>query len=117
MNELIRAILGPLLFLTTATHLHAQSPTPTFRVAAAKVDITPPAGTPVVGHIRPVNGVRDPLHVALLLLDDGRAKAAIVTLDLLNAGDDLTARLRQAVNAATEIPAEHIMVAASHNHS
>src|SRR6478735_6530413 len=93
MNKLIRAVFVSLLCLIAAAHLQAQSPTPTFRAAAAKVDITPPAGTPVVGHIRPINGLRDPIHVALLLLDDGRAKAAIVTLDLLNAGDDLTARL------------------------
>lgn len=117
MNYIIRAILITLFCLTVATHLQAQSPAPTFRVAAAKVDITPPDGTPVVGHVRPVTGVRDPLHVAFLLLDDGRTKAAILTLDLLNASDDLTSRLRQAINAATEIPPDHIMVAASHNHS
>src|SRR3954470_174899 len=92
----------------TASHLHA---------AAAKIDITPPVGTPVVGHVREVKGIRDPLHAVLLLLDDGRTKAAIVTLDLLNAGDDLTARLRQAVNEGAGIAADHIMIATSHNHS
>jgi hypothetical protein len=54
------------------------------KVAVAKVDITPPAGTKVVGHVREVDGVRDRLHAAALLFDDGKTKAAIVTLDPLN---------------------------------
>ena len=53
------------------------------RVATAKLDITPPAGTKVVGHIREVDGVRDRLHAVVLLLDDGKTKAAMVTLDLV----------------------------------
>ncbi len=105
-----------LLPLLCATRLLAQPP-PSFKAAAVKVDITPLAGTPVVGHVREVSGVRDPLHAVLLLIDDGRTKAAIVTLDLLNASDDLTARLRLAINEATAIPPDHVLVAASHNHS
>jgi len=106
-----------LLLVVCLEDVNAQSPPPSLRAAAAKVDITPPLGTPVVGHVREVSGVRDPLHAALILLDDGRTKAAIVTLDLLNAPDDMTSRLRQAISTATEIPADHIMIAASHNHS
>jgi len=87
------------------------------RAAAASLDITPPDGTPVVGHVRDVSGARDPLHAVLLLLDDSRTKAAIITLDLLNAGGDMTPRLREAISAGADIPPENIMVAASHNHS
>src|SRR4051794_32970260 len=64
------------------------------RAAAAKVDITPPAGTKVVGHVRLTDGVRDPLHVVVLLLDDGRTKAALVTLDLINSGEEMVRQLR-----------------------
>jgi len=87
------------------------------RAAAARVDITPPEGTPVVGHIRPVSGVRDPLSAVLLLLDDSRTRAAIVTLDLINASSDMTTRLRQAISEAADVPPENVMVATSHNHS
>jgi len=90
---------------------------PQLRAAAAKVNITPPDGTPVVGHVRPVSGVRDPLHAVLLLLDDGRARAAIVTLDLISAGGDMTARLREAISAAANVAPDHILVSTSHNHS
>jgi hypothetical protein len=87
------------------------------KAAAAKIDITPPAGTPVVGHVRAVNGVRDPLCAVLLLLDDGQTKAAIITLDLISAGGDITPRMRQAIGTAANIAPDHILVSTSHNHS
>jgi neutral ceramidase len=99
----------------------AQSPlaplTSNLKAAAAKIDITPPPGTPVVGHVREVGGVRDPLHAVLLLLDDSRTKAAIVTLDLINAPREMTRVLREAIAMGAGVPAENIMIATSHNHS
>lgn len=85
--------------------------------AVARVDITPPPGTPVVGHVRAVEGVRDPICAVLLLLNDGQTSAAILTLDLLSAGEEMTSRLRQAVSAGANVATDNIMVAASHNHS
>jgi hypothetical protein len=87
------------------------------RAAAAKIDITPTAGTRVVGHVREVDGVRDRLHAVALLLDDGRTKAALVTLDLLNCPPEMAGHIREAVGGATGTPAGNIMVAVSHNHS
>src|SRR3954451_8220257 len=60
------------------------------RAAVAKVDITPPPGTPIAGHVRDYQGVRGALHAAVLLLDDGRTRAAIVTTDLLETGGGVT---------------------------
>jgi hypothetical protein len=85
--------------------------------AAAKVDITPPPHTPVVGHVRPTQGVRDPLHAEVLLLDDGTTKAAILTLDLIFCSQEMAAALRAAVADSSGTPAENILVATSHNHS
>ncbi len=87
------------------------------RAGVAKVDITPPPETKVVGHVRETHGVRDPIRAAVLLLDDGRTKAALVTFDLLAPWDDLVAEVRSAVSRATGIPKENILVACSHNHS
>lgn len=87
------------------------------KIATAKVDITPPKGTKVVGHVREVNGARDRLHAVVLLLDDGKTKAAIVTLDLLNVPAEMALQLRESVGTATGTPADNIMVAVSHNHS
>ncbi len=87
------------------------------RAAAAKVDITPPPGTKVVGHIREVDGVRDRLHAVVLLLDDGRTKAAVTTLDLLYAANSIVEPLRQVIAERTGTPRQNILVASSHNHS
>lgn len=114
-------LAATLLALITEQTSFCQQPTPTvhsnLRVAAAKVEITPPEGTPVVGHVREVSGARDPLHAVLLLLDDSQSKAAIVTLDLINAGSDMVSQLREGISASAGIPRENIMVATSHNHS
>lgn len=87
------------------------------RAAVAKVDITPPADTPVVGHVRPTQGVRDPIRAGVLLLANGDTQAAIVTLDLINASAETVTSLREVIARNTNIPREHILVAASHNHS
>jgi neutral ceramidase len=87
------------------------------RAGVAKVDITPPPGTKVVGHVRETQGARDPIRAAVLLLDDGRTRAALVTFDLLAPWDDMVAEVRSAVFQATGIPRENILVACSHNHS
>ncbi|MCE9530386.1 MAG: hypothetical protein K8T89_04530 [Planctomycetes bacterium] len=87
------------------------------RAGVAKVDISPPADTPVVGHVRPTNGIRDPIRAGVLLLDNGDTQAAIVTLDLIFASTPMVTALRDAISEKTKVPAKNIMIAASHNHS
>ncbi|HZW31963.1 MAG TPA: hypothetical protein VFF52_14730 [Isosphaeraceae bacterium] len=87
------------------------------RASVAKVDITPPEGTKVEGHPRVTHGVRDPLQAGVLLLDDGKTRAAIVTLDTLAAWNEMVAALRAGIAPATGTPGPNILVAASHNHS
>src|SRR6185437_10314145 len=74
------------------------------KAAAAKVDITPPPDTPVTGHPRKTSGVRDPIRAGLLLLDDGKTKAAIATFDLIAAGDGLVRSVREAIHLKTGTP-------------
>ncbi len=87
------------------------------RAAVAKVDISPPDGTPVTGHVRETKGFRDRLHAVVLLLDDDRTKAALVTHDLIMSSPAVVEGFRAAVAEASGTPRDHIMVAASHNHS
>lgn len=87
------------------------------RAGVAKVDITPPVDTPVVGHVRPTNGVRDPIRAGILLLANEQTQAAIVTLDLINAPAEMVAMLRDAIAQKTGTQRENILVATSHNHS
>ena len=85
----------------------------------AKIDITPEdvVDFEVSGHRRNVTGVRDPIRAAVLILDDGETKAAIVTLDLIGAYDVLVNLIRERIESETGVPSGHILVAASHNHS
>ncbi len=87
------------------------------RAGVGKVDITPPPGTKVVGHVRETQGARDPIRAAVLLLDDGRTKAAIVTLDLISSWEEMVQSVRAAVSQASDTPPQNILVATSHNHS
>ena len=114
-----------LLILLIAFTAHAQVIDGKFPVVsnlkagAAKVDITPSEvkDITVAGHTRVVNGVRDPLRAGVLILDDGETKAAIVTMDVIGAWDDMVALARPAIEKETGVPAANIMICASHNHS
>jgi neutral ceramidase len=87
------------------------------RAGVAKVDITPETPLRVTGHVREVTGVRDPIRAAVLLLDDGKTRAAIVTLDLIGAWEPMVEAIRANLHRETGIAEDHILVAASHNHS
>lgn len=89
------------------------------KAGVAKADITPPdaAEIKIVGHVRQVSGVRDPLRAGVLILDDGETKAAIVTMDTIGAWDDMVRDARVRIEAETGVPAANILIAASHTHS
>ena len=89
------------------------------RAGVAKIDITPDDVTGMIadGHRREVKAIRDPLRAGVLVLDDGTTKAAIVTMDVLQAWDALVPLAREKIAAASGVPAENIMITASHNHS
>jgi len=56
------------------------------KAGTERVDITPPLGIQMAGYNstgRPATGVLDPLYAQALVLDDGRRKIALVTLDLI----------------------------------
>lgn len=87
------------------------------RAASAKIDISPPVGTPVVGHVRPTDGVGDPIRAGLVIFAAGDVRAAIVTLDLSRAQAELVSELRAAISRRADVPTENILVSSSHNHS
>jgi hypothetical protein len=85
------------------------------RVGAAKAEITPQDLTglhPMPGEF---SGVHDPLFLRVLHLDDGETEAALVSLDLIEAGD--ITPLRERVERELGIPADHVVVTATHTHN
>jgi hypothetical protein len=66
--------------------------------------------------------VLDPLYVKVLLLDDGKTQVAIISMDVLAIGgigdlsDAFLPKLRERIEKELGIPAQHILVNASHTH-
>lgn len=90
------------------------------RAGGAEVVMTPPVGTALDGYGGRVGGaigVHDDLHARALVVDDGTARAAILACDLVGVDRRLVAAVRGRVEAATDIPAANIMVAATHTHA
>jgi len=86
---------------------------------AAKVEITPPVGTPLNGYGyrqgRPSTAVHDPVWARALYLDDGTTRLVIVNCDLVFINHELRQRVVEL--APQEIPREHVILTATHTHS
>jgi len=64
----------------------------------------------------PATGVHDELYSVALYLADGTTEAALVTLDLIGIDAKGITRIREACAAASDVPAENILIACSHTH-
>ncbi len=91
-----------------------------FRAGAAAVDITP-TNLPVLvngGFLsRSVDKVHTPLHARALVLDDGRTRVALVVVDTCIMGRPLIDEAKALAAKATGIPADRILVSATHTHT
>lgn len=91
-----------------------------FSVGAARVVFDAPPGLPMAGYAARVGtaqGTHDALFVRALIVADGMSYICLLSLDILCIDADLTARIRGAITARLPIPAEAILVAATHTHA
>lgn len=87
---------------------------------AARACITPPMGTRMAGYAGRTEGCRavhDDLHARALVLDNGEARLALLTLDLIGMDGEQVAQVREGVEAAMGIPGDCVMVCCSHTHA
>jgi Neutral/alkaline non-lysosomal ceramidase, N-terminal len=83
---------------------------------AAKLDITPANLTA----LNPIGGgtfsrVHDPIFVRVLVLNDGTTETALISADLIEAGEMTPVRRR--IERELGIPFDHILITATHAHN
>ena len=83
-------------------------------------DITPELGIYLTGYGNPARlaeAVHSPLRATAMVLADGATEAAVISLDWCGISEELASAMHHAINDATGIPADHILVCATHTHS
>ncbi|WP_406694791.1 hypothetical protein V5E97_27475 [Singulisphaera sp. Ch08] len=112
-------ILALALLLTTTT----QGRSAELRVGRAAVDITPAAGIPMNGPVRPnvplttAGPPHDPIHVKAVVLEEGGQRVALVVCDLTSIPLAMIEEARRLVGETTKIAPEAVMISATHCHT
>jgi len=85
----------------------------------AVVDITPPVGYRMSGyfHERLSTGTSNPLRAKAMVLRQGHTSAALVFCDIIGISLDVSSRARRIAAKRTGIPAENILITATHSHT
>ncbi len=106
------------IFIPIASNLLAQEVSH-LRVGFGRTDITPKRPTPMAGyyHVRLSEDWHDPLWSRATVLSDGDKTAALIHLDLIATTKWLVRESRQLIESRTGIPADHVMISASHSHT
>lgn len=89
------------------------------RAGAATSNITPRLGTVIVGgwgQPRAAN-IHDELHARCLVLDDGQTRLVFVVCDNVGIGREVYDHAKRILQKETGIPAEHMLMSATHTHS
>jgi neutral ceramidase len=118
MKRFVHIALVAAGLLGAALPLHAQKPS--LRAGAYAQDVTPqkfPVSVNGGFADRKAMSAHDPLHARCLVLDDGRAKLALVVVDSCMVPRDLMDAAKALAEKKTGIPAGNILISATHTHS
>lgn len=85
------------------------------RAGVVRADITPNDLTGLHPLPGTFSGVHDPLFLRALYLSDGETEVALVSLDLIEAGD--ITPVRERIERELGIPTDHIVITATHTHN
>ncbi len=90
------------------------------KVGMGRRDITPPLSLELAGYPhypRNNEGAHDPLLATCMYVSNGKSEAAMVALDILYYSKKYATEVRNRVEKACGIPANHIMISCTHTHS
>ena len=89
------------------------------RAGAAMVNITPALGCSLAGGMRDniATEIHDELHVRGLVLDNGKARIAMATVDSCAVPRAIFDRAKGLIAQHTGIPGSHVLLSATHSHS
>ena len=90
-----------------------------FQAGFARVDITPPLGSPLAGNskYRPADRILDPLELNCVAFSDGENKAVLIAADLLYVMENVATELRAKIAKHCDIPADHVFMQGLHQHT
>lgn len=91
----------------------AESTGPALRAGVAMVDITPPESGLPQGY----EGIHDRLYARAIVLDDGRTRAALVSVDAGAISEQTWQTVSVQVSRNLGIPVDQLIVTATHTHS
>lgn len=117
---ILAAFTGAFAILSTvaAAHTPAADPATRLQAGAAAVKITPSLTRTVYiagyENKRVAESVHDDLWARALVLDDGKTRMAVVSLDLIGLSNQRVNRIRQSIHT---VPQDHVLISCTHVHS
>ena len=85
----------------------------------ARLDITPPLGTPLDGYFygRQADGILDVLELNTVAVSNGTDTVLLMAIDFIGITMRILNELRQQINDRTGVPADNILIASLHQHT
>ncbi|MBT9131166.1 MAG: Neutral ceramidase [candidate division WS2 bacterium] len=103
------------------SQINVQDNSGALMAGTAKVNITPPIGTPLGGYGKRINvpsvGIHSQLYARALALSDGKDTVVIVGLDLVAVSDDIYNVAHTLIKEKIPLNRENLLISATHTHS
>jgi neutral ceramidase len=118
-KRLLHKLFGLILNLNVLFFISFSASAGELMIGSAAVKITPPIGIPMAGQYfeRNALSIHDDLFAKTIVIEKNGVKVAIVTCDLVDISNQLVSDARMLAEKSTGIPAEHIMISATHTHT
>ncbi len=115
----IGRFLAVIVFLIPVSAVAPGQAEELLQAGAATSNITPEIGQEIIGGFVPYPSkhIHDELQARCLVLDDGQTKLALVVCDLLGIHRAVSTEARRLIQEKLGIPAECVMISATHTHS